>query len=151
MILSLSIRFYLNENKEKGEKHPIYCRITVNRKKAEITTKYFAEVKDWDDSKQRTKKNNNINEELTSIETEVYAIVKRLEKEKKQISARIIKDCLTGENKLDPNLIDYYDTYVSRLARAGEVEKVTVTRYKETRVYLERFLEENNIQDVLME
>lgn len=151
MILSLSLRFYLNENKEKGAKHPIYCRITVDRKKAEITTKYFAEVKDWDDSKQRTKKNNSINEELTSIETEVYAIVKRLEKEKKQISARIIKNCLTGEDKLDPNLLEYYDTYVSRLDKAGEVEKVTVTRYKETRVYLERFLEENKIQDVLME
>lgn len=151
MILSLSLRFYVNEKKEKGGKYPIYFRITVNRKKSEVVTKYLVELKDWDDSKQRTKKNNIINEELTSLESEVYDIVKRLGKEKKQLTAHTIKNCLTGKDKLDAYLLDFYDNFVERLDKAGEVEKVTVTRYKETKVYLTRFLEEGKAKDVLIE
>lgn len=151
MIHSLSLRFYLNEKKEKGGKYPIYFRITVERKKSEVVTKYLVEEKDWDDSKQRTKKNTAINEELTSLESEVYEIVKRFGKEKKIISAQTIKNCLTGKDKLDAYLLDFYDNYVLRLDKAGEVDKITVTRYKETRAYLAKFLEERNLKELLME
>jgi integrase/recombinase XerD len=151
MILSLSLRFYLNKNKEKGGRCPIYFRITVNRKKAEVATIYMAEFKDWDDAKQRTKKNSQINEELTSLETEVYTIVKRIEKEKKALTAHTIKNYLTHKDKLDAYLLDFYDNYVVRLRKAGEVDEITITRYNETRAYLLRFLEERKQKEILME
>ncbi len=151
MILSLSLRFYLNKNKEKGGRYPIYFRITVNRKKAEVATIYMAEFKDWDDAKQRTKKNNQVNEELTSLETQVYTIVKRIEKEKRALTAHTIKNYLTQKGKLDAYLLDFYDNYVVRLRKAGEVDEITITRYNETRAYLLRFLEERKQKEILME
>jgi integrase/recombinase XerD len=151
MILSLSIRFYLNANKAKGDKSPIYLRVTVDRKKAEIATKYSIEAKDWDDTKQRTKKNVQINEDLSGIESDVYSIAKRLEKEKKLLSANAIKDILTHKDCLDAYLLEYYDKYIQRLEKAGEVEKVTITRYNETKKYLTQFLNARKLNDILIE
>jgi hypothetical protein len=74
MIQSLSIKFYLNGFKAKGNKLPIYLRITKDRKKSEVATGYFLEEKSWDGSYQRAKKNTEINEHLSSIESQVYEI-----------------------------------------------------------------------------
>jgi len=151
MIQSLSLRFYLNEKKGKAGRYPIYFRIIVNRKKSEVTTKYFADSKDWDTAKQRSKKDNSINEELNSLESDVYAIAKRLEKEKKPVTATNIKKYLTKKDKLDASVLDFYDNMVTRLDKAGEVDKSTVQRYKETRVYLVRFLGEKKSLELLVE
>jgi integrase/recombinase XerD len=151
MINSLSIRFYLNEEKAKGEKMPVYLRITVNRKKAEVATSYFAELKNWDATRQRTKKNSDLNDELTSIESEVYEIVKRLEKEKKTITASSIKDFLTKKDKLDVTLLNFYDNLVERLDKAGEVKKSTIDRYGDTKKYLVKFLAEHKLTNILVE
>jgi integrase/recombinase XerD len=151
MIQSLSLRFYLNEKKGKAGKYPIYFRIIVNRKKSEVTTKYFADSKDWDTAKQRSKKDNSINEELNSLESDVYAIAKRLEKEKKPVTATNIKKYLTKKDKLDAGVLDFYDSMVTRLEKAGEVDKSTVQRYKETRFYLLRFLELRKATEILVE
>ena len=148
---SISIRFYPNEFKPKGSKLPIYIRITVNRIKSEIASDYFIELKDWDDSKQRTKKNAQINEHLSAIENQVYEIAKRLEKDKKPVNARILKNFLTNKDKLDACLMDFYETFIQNKAKAGEVEKETVARYEDTYNYLTRFLQEKQLPDVLLE
>ncbi len=150
MISTLSIRYYLNEYKARGNKFPIYLRITLDRKKAEIATSYFLELKEWDESSQRTKKNRSINEDLSSTEQRVYDIAKTLEKAKKSLTAHTIKTYLTGKDKVEAYLLDSYDKHVERLDKAGEVEKVTVLRYKETRAHLVDFLEYKRINDILL-
>jgi len=151
MITTLSIRYYLNEYKARGKKLPIYLRITLNRKKAEIATSYFIEPKEWDESLQRTKKNREINEDLSANEQQVYNIAKRLEKEKKLLTALSIKNYLTNKDKIDAYLLESYDKQVKRLEMAGEVEKATVTRYKETKVHLMGLLKEKKLDDILIE
>lgn len=151
MINTLSIRYYLNEYKGNGKKLPIYLRITLHRKKAEIATGYSIEPKEWDGALQRTKKNREINEDLSATEQKVYDIAKRLEKEKKPLTALTIKNYLTHKDKIDAYLLESYDRHMTRLEVAGEVEKETVTRYRETKAHLVGFLKEKKQDDILIE
>jgi integrase/recombinase XerD len=151
MLHSLSVRFYPNEFKTKGKKIPIYLRITIDRKKSEMATMYFLEAKEWDESKQRTKKNGGINEHLSSLENEVYEIAKRLEKEKKPLTSLTIKNHLTKKDKLDANLLEFYNNHIDRLEKGGEIEKGTVLRYKETKNHFQKFLQEKKLDDILIE
>ena len=158
MLNSLTIRYYLNEykakgtpeEKEKAKKYPIYLRITVDRKKAEIATNYFLQPKEWDESLQRTKKNRQINEDLSSTEQQVHDIAKSLERANKPVTAHAIKTFLTGKDKVEAYLLESYDRHMERLEKAGEVEKVTVTRYKETKTHLMGFLQEKKLEDILL-
>ncbi|MSQ79596.1 MAG: hypothetical protein EXR21_07980, partial [Flavobacteriaceae bacterium] len=151
MIHSLSVRFYPNELKAKGGRIPIYIRITLNRKKSEIATFYSVESKDWDDTKQRTKKNAKINDFLASMESRIYEIATRLDKEKKSVNAHIIKRILTNKDILDTSLVDFYDKFIQDKARAGEVVKETVLRYQYTLNYLKQFIVESRLGVILFE
>lgn len=151
MINTLSIRYYLNEYKEKGKKQPVYLRITLERKKAEVATSYYLEPKEWDESLQRTKKNKQINEDLAATEQKLYDIVRTLEKNKKPVTAHIIKTYLTGKDKVAAYLLEAYDKYMDRLEAAGEVEAETVKRYRETKAHLIGTLQVKKLDDILIE
>lgn len=151
MINTLSIRYYLNEYKAKGKKQPIYLRITLERKKAEVATSYYLEPKEWDESLQRTKKNKQINEDLAATEQKIYDIVRSLEKNKKPVTAHTLKTYLTGKDKVAAYLLEAYDRYMDRLEAAGEVEAETVKRYRETKAHLIGILQEKKLDDILIE
>lgn len=151
MIQSLSIRFYLNHHKAKGDKMPVYLRITLNRKKAEAATSYLLEQKEWNEDNQRTKKNTAINQHLSDIENKVYDIVRQLEREKKPLTATIIKDYLLNKNKLNATLLEYYDNYLSRIIQAGELQLDSIQRYRDTLGHLKNFLEIKKLDDVPLE
>lgn len=139
----------MNLFKSRGKKHPVYLRITQNRKKAEIATSHFLEPKEWDEETQRTQKNNQINEDLNDMVGDVYEIVRRLEKENKSVTAHSIKNYLLRKDKLEVYLIDYYEEFINRLKKAGEVEEVTVSMYDYTKNYLKNFLlEKKKVEDI---
>jgi integrase/recombinase XerD len=149
MQTKLSIRFYLNLFKSRGKRHPLYLRITLHRKKAEIATNHFLEPKEWDEETQRCKKNSQINEDLNAVEGKVYEIVRRLEKENKSITAHSIKNYFLRKDKLDVCLIEYYDEFLNGLQRAGELTDITIDAYGCTKQHLKNFLlEKRDTQDI---
>ncbi|MCE9537608.1 MAG: site-specific integrase, partial [Bacteroidetes bacterium] len=151
MINNLSIRFYLNEYKPQGKKYPIYFRITVNRKKSELATSYHIEPKEWSETSQRTKKNSQINEDLASMEEQVYNIAKYLKKKNKAITSLNIKDILTEKYKVNTHLIEFFNRFTDRLALAGESKNENISYYGVTKKHLQNFLQERKIHDVLIE
>lgn len=151
MLHTLSVRFYLNEYKAKGGKMPIYLRITVNRLKSEMATIYSAELKEWNETKQRTKKNTAVNEYLSSIESQIYEIAKRLEKEKKPITAHSIKNYLTQKDRLDAYLLEFFENFIKRMERSAEVDEENVKNYQRTKKHLENFFEQKKWDDILIE
>lgn len=151
MLHSLSVRFYLNEYKAKGGKMPIYLRITVNRLKSELATIYTAEPKEWNETKQRTKKNTAVNEYLSFIESQVYEIAKRLEKEKKPLTAHSIKNYLTQKDRLDAYLLEFFEQYIARLTKTAEEGSELPNDYRRTKDHLEKFFEQKKWSDILIE
>jgi hypothetical protein len=74
MNTNYSVRFYINPSKAKGARKPIYLRITVDRRKVEMVTPYKIELKEWEDTRQRTRRNVVINQGLNQLESDVAAI-----------------------------------------------------------------------------
>lgn len=140
MIQNVTLKYYLNTLKSKGDKNPIYLRITYNRKKAEVYTGYAVEEKDWNEDKQRTKKSARINQQLSDTEAEVYEIVKQLEKDNKSISALTIKNYLVRKDKLSYSLLEFYESCIERMRITKEVEDVTIDMYGYSKNHVENFL-----------
>ncbi len=151
MISSLHINFFLNEEKIKAGKSPLYLRISVTRKKSELFTGYWVFQKDWDAEKQRFKKNAEVNQELSDWESKIYEIAKRLEKDNRTITSHTIKNILTKKEQLDIFLLEYFQSHIDRLDKANEVNKETVTRYEETKTYISNYLKTIELTDILID
>ena len=100
----LSTRFFLHypqggdavKATTKAELPKIYLRITVNRKKTELTLGYSIMPQYWDDRKQRTKNDKRLNEELTFIENRILEIKREMQYTGQEVSAIHIKDKLVN-------------------------------------------------------
>jgi len=151
MIHNPSLYFYPNKNKPKGNKFPLYLRIILSRKKAEVATKYFIELKEWKEENQCTRKNGEINQDLTSMKDKVYNIIKTLEKDNKPVSARILKDLLTEKYKFNTGLIESFDRYLNKLSLAGEVKQETISLFRVSKKHIQNFLNEKGLQEYPIE
>lgn len=147
---NLSLRFYLNTLKAKAGKHPIYVRIVVNRKKVEIATDKALLPTEWNEAKQRAKKNQVVNDRLTEIEKQINDIVHNFRKDKKPFTAHQIKRIYTNADSEDANLLSYFGAYIDRMKLANEHARGSVSRYQDTKDHLEKFLEQRNRKDLLI-
>jgi Arm DNA-binding domain len=71
---NLTMRFLLTPQNEKKGESIIVLRILYNRQKAELSTKISISPNNWDEAKQRVKKDKRINEELAFIEGRMVEI-----------------------------------------------------------------------------
>lgn len=129
---SLSIKFYLNKYKTKGEQQKIYLRITVNRKKSELATKFFIYPNQWHEEKQKAKTNPVINGQLAELENNIYKIYRRLEDDERPITAQIIKDILTNKEHYDSFLLEYFLNFVEKKEEDIELSDETGALYRQT-------------------
>lgn len=137
----LSIRFYLNTYKAKEGKAPVYARIIVNRKKVELATDFQLTANEWNDAKQRAKKDLKVNDGLIDLERRIHDIVYTLRNEQKPISANAIKLHLVNKAEIDTTLLSYFDTYLHKITQSGELQHNTIFRYKDTFDHLKSFLQ----------
>ena len=152
MINRLSSKFYLNEAKKRADsKIPIYLRITVKRKKAEIALDQAIFKNEWDAARQRAKKDLRLNEDLNSIENKVSEGVRALEKDDQEIDARLLKDIVTGKEKVNVYLMDYFKSHLEYISKNPQLKEGTVSRYRDTCEHLSNFLKlEKKGADILI-
>jgi hypothetical protein len=148
MIPSFSNKFFVNQSKRKGDLYPIYVRIIIDRKKAEIATNFWLSLSEWDESKQRAKRNAKINEELASIESEIYDIVKRLDKDGKPIDALSIKNILTKKEVIDVFLLTFFDSYIKRMTLNVSIKETSIIQYKATQKHVTNFVKSKKVDDI---
>lgn len=140
MSANVSLKFFLNEDKMKGDKAKIYLRITVHRKKAEMATAYSLTPAEWDDAKQRARKNPTINQALSDMEKRLFQIQNILEYEERPVSARALKEIYLGNDKISVYLIEFYQQYLEEVARNPEMSEATKSIYRQTFNYVKSFV-----------
>jgi integrase/recombinase XerD len=136
-----TFKFYLHKAKESLGKAPIYLRITVNRQKAEMTTGVVLLAKEWDSAKQRSHKNQIINENLTELENRIYQIVTSFNKSFQNYTANDIKEKLLNKTPIDQFFVSYFQNQIDRIIARNEVEKSTIKSYEKAKEYLLAFIE----------
>ncbi|PTX43612.1 site-specific recombinase XerD [Christiangramia gaetbulicola] len=139
---TFSIHFWINPAKEKKNLSPIYARITVDGKRAELSLKRSISVTYWDSktkrSKSRTDEGKALNQYLDRVYAKLLDCHKQLIEESKHISARAIKERFLGEDERHKTLMDlvtYHNQNMKSILKPG-----TLKNYYTTERYIQRFL-----------
>lgn len=149
-----SIKFFLNErvtDKIKGS--PIYCRIILNRKKAEFATDEFCHPSKWDKKNGLPIRNPRIKEYIAHIENEVFDIKRKLEYDKQAVSAKILKE-LYKNQALDEivTILKHYDYFIDRISKLKEdYSEGRISQYRTSRNYFTDFLASINCKNLALQ
>ncbi len=139
---NISLKFYLYKA-ESGSKTPlpIYLRLIFSRNKAEIYTGFSCTSKEWDTAKQMTKNQATINRELASLKNQVYDIFTDLKRNNLPVSAKIIKNIITGKEKAEIGLIYYFETHLKEIADKAEIQPLSLDKYRQSLKSLQNFIQ----------
>lgn len=139
---TFSLSFWINATRAINNYSPVYARITVNSKRANISLKRKVKISDWDSQKGKAKGNKQenrlLNRYIDLVKNRVYEAYDELVKEKVFISAQNIKARFLGEDKEEYSLltlVDYHNTQMSESLSYG-----TLKNYFTTQRYIKEFL-----------
>ena len=132
MAAKVSIKFYLLTTRATKGELPIYLRITMDRKKAELHSGYTCTPKEWLEDEQITKSSNTINNELAKTRSKVYELIIVLEKRNKAVSASLIKELLSGKEKIEIGLIAYFKRHIEEIRIKNEIKNVSINKYTQS-------------------
>ncbi len=140
---TFSIHFWLNMSKKKGDLAPIYARITVDGKRAEISLKRDLLVSYWDTKSKRAKPRTSgatmLNGYLDNVYSNLLDCHKQLTAEFIVITAHNIKSRFLGEDEQHKTLlelVDYHNKNMQLVLKFG-----TLKNYFTTEKYLKKFLQ----------
>jgi site-specific recombinase XerD len=138
------MNFYLAiEKKLESGGYPIYARITINRQKAEISTRqHIKDIQDWDDIIQRVRHRTPTNAVLSKIEGDLTNIFERLKYEGRAVSAALVKNIFLGRADTAPLLSDVMDKYFRERVLSNPVaSKATKNNYRIAISHVKAYLE----------
>lgn len=138
----MRLRFFIKKYKAKENSAPVYVRITVNGRSADISLKRAIDVRCWNESKGKAKGNGDeartFNNYLEQVRTEISNCQTELRILKKDTSAEAIKKHYCGftpEERTLMSLIEYHNTYLKDTLEWG-----TMKNYMTTQKYVVLFL-----------
>jgi site-specific recombinase XerD len=156
---SFSVLFWGQKTrKNKRNEFPIYVRITVNGKRAELSTHRFVDDHGWDTKSQRVKPRAvnaiQINSYLDMMRGRIQEIYNSLIVSDEEISAVKIKEVITGQ-EIKPKIthktileaFDYHNLKIEEQVKIGKVVKKTHTRYITTKAKVESFMKHQYKKD----
>ncbi|WP_299537419.1 site-specific integrase [Ulvibacterium sp.] len=141
---TLAVLIFTRDINCNPEKLTIYARITVDRKRAEISLKRYTSVNVWDVSRGRvigtTQKARMLNSYLDEVYVQIMEAHKQLLQEGKLITAQAIKARFLGQDdqhKTLKELVAYHNTNMDSVLKYG-----TMKNYYSTERYLHKFIKD---------
>ncbi|MCU4158355.1 site-specific integrase [Carboxylicivirga sp. A043] len=142
---SFGLQYIVRHKSKHSEMAGIYMRITVNRRKTEVSTKLFCPVDLWDKKKERVGagkdfNHRHINRLLEETRAKIQSIYHELRIKEQLITPQIIKNYFLGikdEGHTLMRLLDYHYTSQKAILRPN-----TIRHYKVTYKYIKAFVKE---------
>lgn len=139
---SFRIFIWLNKAKKKGELAPIYARVTVNGKRAEISLQREVLVTYWDTNSrkttQRTPEGRALNHYLDQQYAKLLECHNQLTANHAMITAQSIKAKYLGQEEKDKTLMDLVAYHKGNME--GTLKPGTLKNYDTTEKYIKKFL-----------
>ncbi len=135
--------------KERTNKHgeaPIYLRITINGKRAELALKRFIDPNKWDGKANKARGNKqeikNLNSYLDTVKNRIHDHHRDMIDRNEYITAPKIKNRYLGISDINKTLIETFKYH--NIIIKGQLDityaQATYTRYKTTLTHIEKFL-----------
>lgn len=140
---SLSIKFFPRPGKDANQlEFTIYCRITINRKKLELSTRQkLASVDDWDPVTQRViAQKNKINSSLATFEANISQAYNKLLYTQSQVSCNDLKRALFTKTEASPRLLSFLQDELDSLMNDNQLTANTKKNYRATFNHVEDFI-----------
>ena len=141
---TFSILFWLKLANAKNGKAPLYARITVNGRRAELSLKRKLLASNWDASKNRLKGLSDeikiFNNYLEQVHAKLYDSYQGLREKNQLVTAQLIKSSFLGNgenNRALSDIIDYHNEHMKSTLRWG-----TQKNYYTTHKYIFLFLKQ---------
>lgn len=110
---TFSLLFWANTSRIKNTQVPIYVRITVNGKRANISSQRRIPISIWDANRgiaKGTKQQTKIfNEYLEQVRAKIYESFEDLLSENKLITTQLIKSGFLGDDESNKTLLELFE------------------------------------------
>lgn len=141
---TFSVRFILRHTIANSSDAAIYCRISYDKKRAELSADRSIDPRCWNPEKQIATGSrelmNRINPHLEEIRFKLTECYYKLKTQNSYITAEAIKRLYTGEEKVTNSLLSLFEYHA---INSKEVLKWgTLKNYAATEKYIRRFLKE---------
>lgn len=143
---TFAINFWLYKSKLKNGKAPIYCRITINTLRTEISVKRWIEVSKWNIKSGNVKGNSEeartINHYLEIVKSELYKIYNHFLLTQKKVYPQDLKNAFTGFKEEQRGIIDTFEYHNDQMKGliGIEVVKSTFTKFETVKSKLKKFM-----------
>ncbi len=144
---TFNLLFYLKKSKKnKQGQSPIYLRITVDGKRAEISTKRYVEPAKWNNEAQKLNGRKEhvveVNTYLDTIKAKAYQAQRELLQDDKDLTAQAIKNRMLGTDQKQRMLIPIFEHHNKQMEKliGKEYAKGTHKRFETTLKHLKDFL-----------
>jgi site-specific recombinase XerD len=151
---TFTILFILKKNKiQANGTVPLYMRLTIDGKRAELTTKRFVDPETWDSKAQKlipkgkksihsSEEIKSINEYLKTLDRQVFDAHKDLLNAGKNITAELLKNKLTGveeKQRMLLQIIEQHNKDIQTLI-GKDYSRATWVKYETTKKHIVDFL-----------
>lgn len=128
---NMAILFWLRQQKiDDNGKAPIYCRITIDGKRSEISTGKKIEPGFWliesEKADKRSPESDAINEDLEIIKGNLRKVYNQLTAIQDHVTAEIIRNAYTGKNKQVRTILDVFEIQLAKLSKAVASKKASL-------------------------
>jgi integrase/recombinase XerD len=152
-IHTFSILFWVNRAKTKDGKAPVYARVTVDGKRAEISIKRSIEPDNWNPEKGLAKgtreESRMLNAYIEQVRNQLFEGYQDMQKQKKLITAEAIKAKFIGLEEREHTLISIFEEHNATMHKT--LEPGTTKNYLTTMFYIKLFLKEKmNTSDIFL-
>lgn len=141
---TFSVSFFVKRAKEKNGKFPIYTRITVDGKRADISIKREVEEQNWNGAKGMVKGTKDEIKALGAYIEQYRSMIvdhyQQMVLERKMITCEGIKNKVLGKNNYEHTLctlVEYHNKQMPDVLSPG-----TMKNYYTTERYIKKFLQE---------
>ncbi|MCD9015192.1 site-specific integrase [Parachryseolinea silvisoli] len=141
----LRIRFIIKKDKAKNDSAPVYARLTVGAESVDISLRRDFDIQKWDPQTGRAKTTRDegraFNNFLDQVRAELTNHYNELKYQKKEISAKAVRDAFYGvvqKERTLRELVDYHNNHLKHTLEWG-----TMKNYMTTQKYLEMFVAQN--------
>lgn len=139
---TFSILFWINPSRAKNNLTTVHARVTVDGKRATISLKSKADIRYWDNHRQRAKGNKEdskrLNIYLDQVQAQLVQCYQDLRFKKQLITSDLIKSIYLGQgddSKTLLELIEYHRIKISNTLAVGSIRNFSITEN-----YIKRFL-----------
>lgn len=143
---TFSILIWANKAKATYEGLPIFARVTIDGKRAEISLKKKINPEKWDSRTGHVKGNNEdartINNYIAQVKSELFKHYTQMQMFDEFITAESLKLRFTGEKEVKKSLLQVFDFHNEEMAKAVgvNIERVTLTKYLTVRKKTANFI-----------